>query len=77
MNKNRYLTEEERYNIDLEFRKMILPYKLYLRVPREFLTYQNILLTTTDIGVLTLFVKEKNNKCITECITEFNYNFLR
>jgi hypothetical protein len=79
MNKNRYLTEEERYDIHYEFSRMLSRYKDYLhiprelRIPREFSIYQNIVLTITDIGVLTLFVNEKNKKLV----TRFDYNFIK
>jgi len=73
MKENRYLTEVERYNINYEFRKMLFPYKLYLHIPREFSIYENIVLTITDIGVLTLFVNEKNKKLV----TRFDYNFIK
>ena len=73
MNENRYLTQKERYNIHLDFKQMLLCYRDYLHIPMDFLINENIELDTTDIGILTLFVKEKNKKGI----TEFNYNFIK
>jgi len=73
MNKNRHLTTDERYNIDYEFRRMLFGYKIYLRVPRGFSIYQNIVLTITDLGVLTLYVNEKNKKLV----TRFDYKFIK
>jgi hypothetical protein len=75
MNEDRHLTEEDRYNIDYEFGRMLSRYKDYLLRPREFFIDKNLVLITTDIGVLTLFVKEKNKKGIS--ITKFNYNFIK
>jgi len=81
MNENSYLTEAERYNmlynIDYEFRQMLFRYKDYLHVSRTFLTNEKIALkialSATDIGVLTLFLREKNKKGL----TKFNYNFIK
>ena len=73
MNKNRSLTEEERHNINYEFRHMLFRYKDYLYPSMEFSINVKIALNTTDIGVLTLFIKEKNKKGI----TKFNYNFIK
>ena len=69
----RYLTKEERYNINLEFMQMLLRYKNYLHIPRKFLIDNNIALHATDTGVLTLSVKEKNKKGI----TTFDYMFIK
>jgi len=76
MNKNRYLTEEERYDIDYEFNLMLSRYKHYLRMPREFSINQKIVLDTTDIGVLTLFLREKNKKGLTR-FDYFDYKFIK
>jgi hypothetical protein len=70
---NRYLTKDERYDIDYEFRRMLSGYQLYLRMPRKFSIFENIVLTITDIGVLTLFVNENNKKLG----TRFDYNFIK
>jgi len=75
MNKNRYLTIDESYEIDYEFRRKLSGYKIYLRMPMEFSIHKNknIVLNTTALGVLTLFVNEKNKKGL----TTFNYMFIR
>jgi len=70
---NPYLTEEEHYDIDYEFRHMLFRYRNYLYPSMEFLIGENIALYNTGLGVLTLFVKEKNKKGI----TKFNYNFIK
>jgi hypothetical protein len=71
MKENRYLTETERYNIDLDFKQMLFRYKDYLYL--HTLINENIELDTTDIGVLTLFIKEKKKE---KGIT-FNYKFIK
>ena len=67
----RYLTEEEPYDIHYELKRMLFRYKDYLL--RELVIYEEIALNTTYLGVLTLFVKEKNKKGI----TKFNYKFIK
>jgi len=68
MNENRYLT--------YQFSRMLSLYKDYLRRSGEFLINENenIALHTNDIGILTLFIKEKNKE---KGITTFNYKFIR
>jgi len=73
MKENRYISEVERYNIHLEFKQMLLCYRDYLHIPMDFLINENIELDTTDIGVLTLFVKENNKKDI----TTFKYKYIK
>jgi hypothetical protein len=70
---NRYLTEDERSDIDFEFRRMLSGYEIYLRKQSKFSIYHNILLIITDIGVLTLYVNEENKKLV----TTFDYNFIK
>jgi len=64
--------KEIRY-LTYEVSDMLFRYRHYLHIPSSFLIDENIALTTTDIGVLTLFVKENNKKDI----TTFNYIFIR
>jgi len=65
MKENSYLTYEVRH--------MLFLYKHYLYPSMEFLKNENIALYTTHIGVLTLFVREKNKGGI----TTFDYKFIR
>jgi hypothetical protein len=65
MNEDRYLT--------YKFRQMLYRYQDDLRWKRHFLINENIELHTTDIGVLTLFVREMNKKGI----TKFYYRFIK
>ena len=76
MKENRHLTKDELYDIHSEFMQMLVPYKDYLNILSKSLINQNIDLYTTDIGILTLSVKEKNKKGITT-ITIFDYIFIR